>query len=107
MPKCIYCKTALPDDSVLDVCRRCGIGVWGENMYNAILKNMGDAKESGNLYQGSITQTPSKEINAKPKPTSTMSASDKAKLSIISDAMNQLEKTEKDEIRYDSYNKSA
>ncbi len=99
MPKCIYCKTALPDEAVLDVCRRCGIGVWGENMFNAILKNMGDARDSGNLFQGSITQTPSKEINAKPKPA--VSASDRAKLSIISDAMNQLEKTEKDEIRYD------
>ncbi len=105
MAKCVYCKTALPDESVLDVCRRCGIGVWGENMYNAILKNMGDAKESGNLFQGSVTQTASKDVGAKPQPK--LNASDKAKLSIISDALKQLDSTEKTETEYDSYGKSV
>jgi len=54
--KCIYCKTDIPADAVLDVCQRCGYGVWGEKMYAAIVKSMEDAKSSGNLDQGSITQ---------------------------------------------------
>ena len=38
--KCIYCKADLSDDSVVDVCRRCGIGVWGEKMFMTIVQNM-------------------------------------------------------------------
>lgn len=56
--KCIYCGKEIDDLSVIDFCRRCGIGVWGEKMFNAILKNMEDAQEKGNinpkgLYVGS------------------------------------------------------
>jgi len=53
---CIYCKIQIDDSAVLDVCQRCGYGVWGEKMYAAIVKSMEDAKSSGNLDQGSITQ---------------------------------------------------
>ena len=53
---CIYCKGEIPANAVLDVCERCGIGVWGQKMYEAIKKNMEDANDSGNLMQGSITQ---------------------------------------------------
>ncbi|MBI5804163.1 hypothetical protein HY450_02875 [Candidatus Pacearchaeota archaeon] len=53
--KCIYCRTALDDSSVLDVCRRCGIGVWGERMFNAIVENMENAREVGDLFQGSVS----------------------------------------------------
>ncbi len=27
--KCIYCKSSIEDNSVVDVCHNCGIGVWG------------------------------------------------------------------------------
>ncbi len=54
--KCIYCKTEIPADEVLDVCERCGHGVWGQKMYEAIKSNMKSASDSGNLMQGSITQ---------------------------------------------------
>ncbi len=50
MPKkCIYCKKDVADDSVIDFCERCGIGVWGEKMFNAIVKNMEDAQDRGNI----------------------------------------------------------
>ena len=47
--KCIYCKTEIPQESVIDFCERCGRGVWGEKMFNTILKNMEDAREKGDL----------------------------------------------------------
>jgi len=50
MPKkCIYCKKEIDELSVIDFCERCGIGVWGERMFNAILQNMKDAQEKGNI----------------------------------------------------------
>ena len=47
--KCIYCSKEIADSSVIDFCERCGIGVWGEKMFRAILKNMEDAKEKGDI----------------------------------------------------------
>ena len=54
--KCIYCKSDIAADAVLDVCQRCGHAVWGEKMYAAIVKSMQDANDAGNLMQGSVTQ---------------------------------------------------
>ena len=52
MKKCIYCKCAIADDSVIDFCERCGVGVWGPNMFKAIKQNMEDAQDRGDLFQG-------------------------------------------------------
>jgi uncharacterized UBP type Zn finger protein len=50
MPKkCIYCGSELNDESVIDFCQRCGISVWGEKMFNTIVKNMEDARNTGDL----------------------------------------------------------
>lgn len=64
--KCIYCHAQIDEQSVVDVCRRCGIGVWGEKMFAAILQNMNDARDAGDLYQGSVTQTFDKPKESKP-----------------------------------------
>lgn len=53
--KCIYCKTEIAEESVIDFCQRCGVGVWGEKMFNAIVQSMESARTTGNLDQGSIT----------------------------------------------------
>jgi len=49
MGKCIYCKSEITDDRAIDVCDKCGVGVWGEKMFKTIVKNMSDARNSGNL----------------------------------------------------------
>lgn len=59
--KCIYCKTALEESSVVDICRNCGLQVWGKNMFNAIVQNMENARQEGDLYQGSVSTTPKPE----------------------------------------------
>ncbi len=56
---CIYCKSDIDANSVVDVCRRCGIGVWGEKMFQAIIDSMEGARASGDLFQGSITDNQS------------------------------------------------
>ncbi len=48
--KCIYCKAEIPSESVIDFCERCGKGVWGEKMFNAIVQNMEDARDRGDLF---------------------------------------------------------
>jgi hypothetical protein len=58
--KCIYCKMEIPDESVIDFCNRCGIGVWGEKMFNAIVQSMERSRDNGDLFQGSITDSMSR-----------------------------------------------
>lgn len=53
--QCIYCKGAVDDRSVIDFCERCGIGVWGEKMFKAIVSSMEKARDSGDLNQGSVS----------------------------------------------------
>lgn len=56
MKNCIYCKIPIDENSVVDVCQRCGYGVWGEKMFKTIIQNMENAREVGDLYQGSISE---------------------------------------------------
>ena len=56
MPKkCIYCKNEIDQESVIDFCKRCGVGVWGDKMFNAIVQSMEKSRENGDLYQGSVS----------------------------------------------------
>jgi len=59
---CIYCKASIDENSVFDVCRRCGVGVWGEKMFQAIIDNMEGHRESGDLFQGSVTESSNSTI---------------------------------------------
>ena len=54
MKKCIYCKAEISDESIIDFCQKCGIGVFGEKMFEAIVKNMENARDKRDLYQGCI-----------------------------------------------------
>jgi hypothetical protein len=65
--KCIYCNAEITDDRSLDVCNRCGVGVWGGKMFNAILQNMEDAKGRGDLCNSDVSSSepPSKLGNSR------------------------------------------
>ena len=54
MKKCVYCSIELKSETPIDVCERCGISVWGEKMFKAIVSNMETAKVKGNLFQGNV-----------------------------------------------------
>jgi len=45
----------MSEESVIDFCDGCGYKVFGEKMLNAIKKNMEEARERGDLFQGSCT----------------------------------------------------
>jgi hypothetical protein len=47
--KCIYCGKEVGEDSVIDFCERCGVGVWGQKMFRTIVKNMEEAREKDDL----------------------------------------------------------
>ena len=54
MGKCIYCNVEISADSPVDVCRRCGIGVWGVKMFDTIVSNMGKETVKGNMELGRV-----------------------------------------------------
>lgn len=55
--KCIYCNTEISESSVVEICEKCGFGVWGPKMFKTIVRNMEGAKEKGNLNQGYVGET--------------------------------------------------
>ena len=65
--RCVYCKSDIYDDRSLDVCNNCGLKVWGERMFNAILQNMDNARDKGDLCNSnlSVNEPPSKFGNAR------------------------------------------
>lgn len=60
--KCVYCRQELKDERAVDVCDKCGVGVWGEKMFKAIIKNMENARATGNLFQGTVNEDLQKNL---------------------------------------------
>lgn len=54
--KCIYCGVGVHEESVLDFCEKCGVGVFGEKMFKTIVNNMEKARENGDLEQGDFSE---------------------------------------------------
>lgn len=65
MKKCSFCKVELESEPAFEVCRSCGIKIWGEPMFRAISQNMEDARDKGDLYQGSVTETSARHSSKK------------------------------------------
>ena len=63
MKKCVYCKCSIEDESVVDVCEKCGVGVWGGKMFKTIVENMRKAREKGDLMQGLVNDDLQKNLN--------------------------------------------
>ena len=63
MKKCIYCGCEISSDSVIDFCHRCGVGVWGEKMFETIVHNMEKARENGDLCHANNTCEIPKEMS--------------------------------------------
>lgn len=63
--KCVYCNSSILDDRAVDVCDKCGVGVWGQKMFKAIIDNMNNAKEKGDLMQGLVNEDLQKSIQDK------------------------------------------
>ena len=53
--RCIYCKTDIEQNCVVDMCPRCMHGVWGEKMTNLIVSRMNEEKAKGNLELGRVS----------------------------------------------------
>ena len=51
MKKCIYCKSEIAEESVVDFCEKCGTHVFDGKLLETIIKNMEKAREKGDLYQ--------------------------------------------------------
>ncbi len=61
--KCIYCGAEISDESVVDFCEKCGKRVWGEKMFNAIIQNMEEARNKGDLVSTNMAETISKSFS--------------------------------------------
>lgn len=62
--RCVYCKGDVPEDRAMDVCDRCGRGVWGEKMFKTILENTNSEKAKGNMELGRVSENVVQTSNA-------------------------------------------
>lgn len=47
--RCVYCKSEINDDRSMEICDRCGVGVWGHKMFSAIKQSTDKARDKGDL----------------------------------------------------------
>ena len=47
--RCVYCKSEIHDNRSMEICDRCGRGVWGEKMFATIKASTDEARDRGDL----------------------------------------------------------
>lgn len=52
--RCIYCRTEIDSNSVVDMCTPCMHKVWGPRMTHAIVSGMEKEKAKGNMELGQV-----------------------------------------------------
>ena len=61
--KCMYCGKEISKEFVVDFCEKCGKGVWGEKMFNAIVQNMENARNNGDLCHTQPVAEPRRKLD--------------------------------------------
>lgn len=61
--KCIYCKSEISEDSVIDFCERCGVQSFGRKLFDTIIKNMETARENQDLCHSRVDSVKSSSSN--------------------------------------------
>jgi hypothetical protein len=56
MVKCVYCRCDVPSERTMQICDRCGIRVWGDKMFKAILQSTDCEREKGNMELGCVSE---------------------------------------------------
>jgi len=59
---CIYCSGEISNGIPIDVCQRCGIGVWGVKMFNAICDGVNSEAKKGNMELGCVGEKEMEEM---------------------------------------------
>ncbi|VVB82044.1 Uncharacterised protein [uncultured archaeon] len=49
MTKCVYCNADISDNRSMEICDRCGVGVWGPKQWANIRKTTDTARDNGDL----------------------------------------------------------
>lgn len=54
MAKCVYCNEVVPKGRAMEICDRCGVGIWGQKMFLEIVSKTNEEMGKGNLDLGSV-----------------------------------------------------
>ncbi len=49
MKKCVYCHAEVPAERAMQICDKCGVGVWGKKQWEYTKRITDEAQENGNL----------------------------------------------------------
>ncbi|VVB83524.1 Uncharacterised protein [uncultured archaeon] len=49
MRKCVYCSSEVPAERAMQICDKCGVGVWGKKQWEHIKKTTDEAQDKGDL----------------------------------------------------------